>query len=127
MPAIPKPEDDLRQEFRNLGNNLAGAARSAWDSPERKKLMLELENGLNEVAAALRKETETFRSSPTGQQLKTDMEDLQQRIHSGELEGKARQEILNALRRLNTELQKWTSPRAETQPGASGDESSPKA
>lgn len=101
-----KKEDILGDEFRNLGKNLADVLRTVWESPERKNMQQEIESGLTEMGRSLNQEIDSFRQSPTGQRLKSDMEDLDQRIRSGEVTTKARDELLSALKRANAELQK---------------------
>ena len=98
--------EDLAEEFRNLGKNLVEALRLAWDSPERQKLHRELESGLSEVARTLKEEAVKFSQSQTGQQLKSDLEELHQKVVHSEAESAARKEILDALRKVNVELEK---------------------
>jgi hypothetical protein len=102
------PENDLAEEFRNLGKNLAEALRTAWESPERKKFQQEIENGVNEMGTTLSKEFGTFIESPTGQRLRSDVEDLGERVRTGEAQQRAREELLTALRRANIEIQRAT-------------------
>lgn len=106
MTTPPPPEENLAEEFRQLGRNLVEALRTAWDRPERQKLQSELEAGLTELAATLRGEADNFAQTPAGQQIKNELDDLRERINSGEAEQVARQEILNALRLVNAELEK---------------------
>ncbi|MDD5466944.1 MAG: hypothetical protein PHS96_03985 [Anaerolineales bacterium] len=114
MDDTPHSEENLAEEFRQLGCNLVETLRAAWDRPERQKLQDELEAGLAELAATLKTEAENFAQTPAGQQLKSELDDLRQRINSGEAEQVARQEILNALRLVNAELEKaagrWKAP-----------------
>lgn len=105
----PQSEGNIADEFRTLGENLIKALQSVWDTPERKKLQQEIEDGLNQMATTLKSEASTFSESPTGQQLKSDFEDLRQRVRSGEAEAKARDELLKALKLINAELDKVTS------------------
>ena len=104
--------DELNEEFRNLGKNLIDSLKSIWDSPERIKVQQEVEEGLDTFASTIKQEAEKFRQSPTGQQLELELDDLNQRIKSGEAEQLARQEIINVLRKVNQELdkviKKWT-------------------
>ncbi len=109
MSETEKREDVLADEFRNLGKNLTEVMRAAWESPERKNIQAEIETGLNEMGKSIDKEISSFRQSPSGQRLKSDMEDLNQRVRSGEVSIKAREELLAALKRANTELQKVIS------------------
>ncbi|MEJ2599263.1 MAG: hypothetical protein P8Z00_13085 [Anaerolineales bacterium] len=116
------PENDLAEEFRQLGKNLADAMRTAWESPERKKFQQEIEDGINTMSTSLRKEFETFFESPTGQRLRSDVEELGEHIRSGEAQQRARDELLAAIKRANMEIQqateRWEAARG-TQPAAS--------
>lgn len=110
-------ENDLTEEFRKLGKNLADALRTAWESPERKKFQQEIENGINEMGTTLTNEFGTFMESPTGQRLKSDVQDLGEQIRTSEAQQRARDELLNALRRANIEIQqateRWKSSKGE--------------
>lgn len=101
-----KPQDNFSDEFRNLGNNLLGALRSLWDSPERKRLTEELESNLNELSATLRKEVESFNESPTAQRLKEDVGTLHGKVRVEIDESGVKDDILAALRTANNELSK---------------------
>lgn len=108
-----KPEDNFGDEFRNLGNNLLGALRSVWDSPERKRLTEELETNLNELSANLRKEVESFNESPTAQRLKEDVETLHGKVRNEISDSGVKEDILAALRTANQELsrviERWSA------------------
>jgi hypothetical protein len=109
MSENPTPENDLVNEFRTLGKNLVEALRTTWESPERKKLEKEISDGLSDLANTLRTEANQLKDSPAGQRLKSDFDDLRQRVSSGEVENQVRSELLGALRTVNQELQKVTS------------------
>jgi paraquat-inducible protein B len=98
--------DNLSEEFRNLGHNLMNAMRAAWDNPERKKLQQEIEAGLDEFTSTVKEEADHFSQSPTGQRIKSDIGDLQERVRSGDVETKIRDDLLAVLRSVNTELEK---------------------
>jgi hypothetical protein len=106
----PQPEqndsNEILDELREMAKNLLDTLQTAWDHPERKKLQQDLEQGLQEVSASLGKAVDEFKQSPSGQSLKADVDDLKVRLRTGEVETKAREEILNALRTVNTELRK---------------------
>lgn len=106
---------DVAEELRNLAKNLKETLSTAWESEERKKLQGEIETGLADVVKTLSQAASDFKKSPAGQQLKKDAEDIHQRIRSGELETKARSELLNALRLANIELEKL---RSKQKPGS---------
>jgi len=105
----PKFEDNLTDEFRSLGQNLLSTLHAAWERPERKKLQQEIENGLSELVNTLKNEADSFASSPTGQKVKTEAEDLRQRVQTGEVDTAIRSELLKALQTVNAELKKAAS------------------
>jgi predicted component of type VI protein secretion system len=113
-PTQSNPESgsgDLADEFRNLGENLKTFFQTAWESEERKKLQQEIEAGMAELGKSLSQAASEFKAGPAGQQLKSDFEDLHERVRSGEVENKIRAELLSVLRTVNTELEKAFSPK----------------
>jgi len=100
----PPPENELADELKNLGQNLKGILRATWESDERRKLQQEIQNGLAEFQKAIA----SFETSPTGQKLKREAQELGDRLRTGEVESKLRGDLLTALRALNTELTKTT-------------------
>lgn len=97
--------ENLTEEFQALGKNLVEAMRAAWESPERKRLQQEIENGLVELESTIKREAENFSSSPTGQQLKKDVNRIGEKINTSETPEMIRQELLKALQTANFELQ----------------------
>jgi len=127
----PQPEETLVEEFRKLGANLISAVHTAWDKPEVKKLQDEVVNGLNELGSTLGKEADKIIHGPTGQQIKTGVEQVGDRLRNIETQEKVRQELLNALKTANNELQKvidrWSDTGSQPQAGGESapDEQSP--
>ena len=115
------PPDDLGDEFRNLGNNLKNIFQTAWESAERKKFQQEIEAGLNEIGKSLNQAVTEIKDSPAGQQFKEEARDLHDRMRSGELESKARNELLSVLQQVNAELQKVVSPKTGSSSGPKQD------
>ena len=101
-----QPEDNLADEFRNLGKNIIDAVHTAWERPERQRLQEDIERGLSEFGAAIRQEADKFSESPTSQRIKTDAEKIHTRFKNGEFETKVRDELLTALQTVNSELEK---------------------
>ena len=109
MSENPQNDASLADAFRQLGENLVQTLRTAWDTPERKKLQQEVEESLVDLSAAVKNELHSFNESQTGQRLKSDMDDLRDRVRSGETETQVRQELLKAIQLVNTELEKAAS------------------
>ncbi len=105
----PENPSDIADQFRILGDNLARALHAAWESPERKKLQDEIREGLTDMAVVLKGEVNSFRQSPTGQRLESDIDELRQRVESGEAADQVRNEVLDVLKLINAELEKTAS------------------
>ena len=77
----------------------------------------EIESGLNSAAAALKGAAKEFSGTPAGQHLRDEIKDLGQRVRSGEVESKVRQDVVSGLKALNAELERaaetWRSKRTE--------------
>lgn len=114
MTEIPPPEENLSDEFRDLGKNLVKILQNAWDRPERRKLQQELESGLSEMADTLKREAKSAAESPTGQRIRSDLDDLGEKVRSGQVETKVRDELLSALKTVNAELDKVSRHLAST-------------
>ena len=100
------PNDDIGDQLNELGKNLRDALRTAWESDERRKLQQEIEVGLANLSDSLSQAAKDFSNSPTGQNLKEDVKDINERWQTGEVGTKVRTEITEALRTVNQELQK---------------------
>jgi hypothetical protein len=109
-----KSQGDVSDEWQNLGQNLKDIFQGAWESDERLKLQESIEAGLEDFASSVNKAVEEFKESPTGQQLKSDVADFQEKVKSGEVEGRAREELAVVLRSINAELEKVSKPRYQT-------------
>ena len=104
MSENPEPQPDITSQFRELGENIKNFFHAAWESEESQNFRQELQNGLDELGRATNEAVEEFKSSETGQKLKTEADDFINRVETGEVEDKARQEISKVLSFINTEL-----------------------
>lgn len=115
MSETPEPRDefksgDLASEFQELGSNLKKIFLNAWESEERKNFQVELEEGLTDLGDSLKQTAQEIHDSETGQRVKAEAEDLRDRVRSGEVEEKIREDLLTALHKVNTELKKVSQP-----------------
>ena len=116
------PDENLSDEFRALGLNLVNALRTAWESPERKKLQDELEEGLSGLATTLSNEIENFQESGTGQRLRSDAAELRDKVRDSKTEKKIRDELIKTLHIVNTELENTAQRWSPTEEGVPVDE-----
>ena len=100
------PNDNIGDQLNELGKNLREALQTAWESDERRKLQQDIEEGLASLGASLSQAAKDFSSSQTGQTLKEDVKDLHERWRTGEVGSKVHSEVVDALRKVNEELQK---------------------
>lgn len=99
---------EIASEFRDLGNNLKHMLQSAWESQERKNLQAEIQAGLDDFTRSLDQTFTEFKESSTGEQLKSDIEELRENIRSGKTESEVRSGLVSALRSINQELEKFS-------------------
>ena len=126
MSEQPEPQEeftsgDLASEFQELGKNLKNVFVNAWESEQRKNLQQELEDGFSELGESLKQTAEEIHDSDTGQRVKAEAEDLRDRVRSGEVETKIREDILAVLHKVNSELGKITQPEPSTDETAADD------
>jgi hypothetical protein len=107
-------KSEVENEIRNLGKNLEGFFKALWESEERQRVQKDISQGLSEVGESLNRTADDISKSETGKRLRADVENIQRRYESGELREKAYGELMNVLRRINSELegasQHWKSP-----------------
>lgn len=106
MSERPADSENLKDEFRLLGNSLYRIINLAWENPERKKIEAELLEGLNGLGNSITKSVQEFSQSETGKQIKDEFEKIERKIKDNELQDEVRSEAILVLRRINTELEK---------------------
>ena len=105
----PQSEDsqsELKDQFRNLGNNIKNALNAAWDSQERQKVQDEIGEGLNEIGDILENLVGGFRDSEPGQKFVEEMDNLSEKFQTGEMQAQARENLMSALEKINSQLEK---------------------
>jgi hypothetical protein len=100
----PNPQPDITAQFRELGENIKNFIQAAWESEESQNFRQELQNGLNEFGRVTDEAFEEFKASETGQKIKAEADDFINRVETGEVEAKAREEISKVLSFINKEL-----------------------
>ncbi|NIS83218.1 MAG: hypothetical protein GTO14_24130 [Anaerolineales bacterium] len=125
-----KPENELVEEFKRLGENLKNAIEAAWESEERKEISQEVQEGLTKVSQAVEGAVKEVVEGETVQRLRGEVDEFTERVRSGEVRDKVRAELRAALEKINAELEKaaasWTgseeeAPSEEETPTEEGD------
>jgi hypothetical protein len=99
-------EEKISDGFKELGENLAGLLKAAWDRPERVEVQREIESGLQEVGSTLSRAVEDFSGSDLGRKVQSDLAGLKEKVEKGEVDETVRGEIRSALKSVNEELEK---------------------
>lgn len=99
-------EGQMRDEFRNLGENLKAIVNAAWESEERRKIQHEVEEGINELGQAVNELINKFQTSDVAEKVSEGVDQIGAQIRSGEAETKVRDGLVTALQTFNAELQK---------------------
>jgi predicted nuclease with TOPRIM domain len=105
---------ELTDEFHKLGENLVENLKAIWEHPDTRYHREEIKEGLVQLGDSLSQVVRDFTESPTGQRLQAGVDDLGEKIRSGEAESKARQELIRALNSINVELEKVKERLKET-------------
>jgi HD-GYP domain-containing protein (c-di-GMP phosphodiesterase class II) len=96
----------FEEEFRRLGENLKESIEAFWNKPENQEFRQEIKSGLVHLGDTVDNLIQDFNESPEGQRLQAEVDDLESRLRSGEVEEKIRQDVLKILGMMNTELEK---------------------
>jgi hypothetical protein len=102
----PQVERSIADELERMGQQLAGAAKAAWESDERKKLQAEIAAGMQrfgqEVTAAFEKAT----ASDQAKELRTRAEKVATDVQKTDVVDEVRKGLLVGLEAINRELGK---------------------
>ena len=107
----------IRDEFKELGQNIRDVFGNAWDSQEKQNLQIDIKNGLNEFGDTLNKLSDDLHIKDLTKKVVDGVGGIGDRVRSGEIEEKTRTDILKALKNINQSLTNASSkftPKTET-------------
>ena len=105
MTESPEP-NELKDEFRKLGENLVDNLKALWEHPETEEIRSEFKQGLHQLGDNIHQLANDFSESPTGKKLQQDAQNFGEKVRKGEVEAKVRNELMRALNAINAELEK---------------------
>jgi HD-GYP domain-containing protein (c-di-GMP phosphodiesterase class II) len=104
----------FEEEFRRLGDNLKENIEAFWNKPENEEFRQEIKSGLVHLGDTVNNLVQDFNESPEGKRLHAEVEDFEERLKSGQVEAKIREDVLKILGTMNLELEKvrkgWEKP-----------------
>lgn len=108
-----KEAQDLAEELKKLGGQLENTLRAAWGSVKQQEIHDEVEDNfetlqdsLKKAADAVSEKADELLRSEQAASLKSEVEDLRERVSSGEVTRKIQNEFVSTLRVLNEQLEK---------------------
>ena len=78
--------ENLADEFARLGENIRGIFQAAWESSEGERFRKDITDGLGELGRSLEQLSEQMRESHAAQTIRDEMEEIAQRVKTGEVE-----------------------------------------
>jgi hypothetical protein len=106
MSEEPKVERSIADELGKLGQQMASAAKAAWESDDRKKLQSELTQGIEKFSQELSTTLEKATESEQAKELRVKAERVVEEVRSADVIDEIRKGILTGLEVLNRELGK---------------------
>ena len=121
---------EVGKQFETLGESLAQAFRTAWDSEQNQRRVQELRTGLESMVRDVSKAIEDSANSPQGQKIRQDAERAAESLRTAgeQTVQEVRPQLINALEQVNVELQKLINRMEQKNPptppaGESSDQS----
>lgn len=116
------PSESIRQQFNDLGANIRDVFSNAWDSQEKQKVQDDLKNGLIDLGEMLGKLADEFHIREFTKKMVDGVEEIGEKVRSGEMEDKAKTDVIRTLKKINQSLtksaNKFTPPAEKSEEAA---------
>jgi hypothetical protein len=121
-PSSAEAWDEVGRQFAALGASLADAFRAAWDNVENRKRVQEMQSGLETIVDEVGQAIKDTASSEKVQQVKQEAgKAASSAVSAGEQTvQEVRPHLINALRAVNDELQRFIQRIESQRPAESG-------
>jgi DNA-binding transcriptional regulator GbsR (MarR family) len=108
-------QENLQEEMKKLGNNFKKLFSNMITPETKEKVISETKKALDEVTNAFDEVVEDFSKSEIYAQMKTELEDLQHRIHSGEVGEAIERDLSKIMNTINSEMEKATNKESQNE------------
>lgn len=102
-------KESISDELSKLGENLKKTIQAMWESEERKKATQGLEQGLADIGKAFDEVAQEVTKGEAAEKIRQEVGDIQERIKSGKLEERVREDLVLTLKKVNDEFNKFSS------------------
>lgn len=111
--------EDVGQQFQKLGESLAQAFRTAWESEQNQERLKELRTGVESMVQEVDRAIRETADSPQGQRVRAEAERTLESVQkAGEKTAQdVKPHLVKALNSLTDALQQWID-RMESEPGS---------
>ena len=106
QPSASDAWHEVGQQFRALGESLAAAFKTTWESEETRQNMEKMQAGLEDMVDEIDQATKKVVDSEEGQKVKAELEKAAQSAQTAGQEAieEVRPHLLNAFQKIRTEL-----------------------
>jgi uncharacterized coiled-coil DUF342 family protein len=105
-----EPKSEVLNELESLGQQLATAVRSLWDSEDSRKLRQEIGEGFSELGRQLDQAVKSAQESEAAKEFREQVKETMDKAREADIAQKVEQGLVDGLRALNEELSKLVSP-----------------
>jgi hypothetical protein len=114
-----KPSSDILDELESLGQQLATAVKSLWESEDSRKLRKEIGEGFSELGRQLDTAVKSAQDSEAVHQFEEQVKETVHKARESDIAGKLEQHLVTGLRELNDQISKLvTSVEEKAEPEA---------
>ena len=100
------PKGDLFAELNQMGQKLGAAMQTAWESPKRKELSDEVQEGLLEFGKQVDAAIKSARESKLGEEVRGTAEKVVEEVRQSKVVDEIRDGMLAGLKQINAQLDK---------------------
>jgi hypothetical protein len=118
---------EILDELHSLGQQLATAVKSLWESDESRKLRRDIEKGFVELGHQVETAVESARESDPAKQFSEQVKDTMEKARESEIPTKMEDYLVTGLRELNTQVSKMVSSLASSGTAAAEPAAEPEA
>jgi len=113
---------EVGRQFKALGESLATAFRTAWESEENRQHLESMKTGLEAMVNQVGQAIQEASASPQGQKVRVEVERAAESARAAGAQAlqDARPHLLSALRQVNVELQKVINRLGQEAPTSGG-------
>jgi hypothetical protein len=122
-----KAGSELLAEFQMLGQQLATAVKSLWESEDSRRLRKQLSEGFTELGQTVDSAIKSAQESEAAKQFGEQVKETVDKARSSDVADKVEQGILTGLRELNTQISKLVGSLEEKHPTQAKPEDQTKA